>query len=235
MRLHCLQHVPFENEAYIGIWAKENGHAVTRTLLYKGEEPPLLGSFEWLIVLGGPMGVYDEAEYSWLVEEKKFIKKAIATGKIVLGLCLGAQLISSVMGGKVAKNEHKEIGWFPITLTEEAKKSPIFSALPESFTAFEWHGDTFEIPPRGRKIASGEACHNQAFVISRAIGLQFHLEYTKESVELLIKNCGGDLTSGPYTQDASEIRSKIGLFDEANRTMGLLLNAMEAEYGKKPD
>jgi len=235
MKLHCLQHVPFENEAYIGKWAKENGHTVTRTLLYMGEELPLLGSFEWLIVLGGPMGVYDEAEYAWLADEKKYIKKAIATGKIVLGLCLGAQLISSVMGGQVTKNKHKEIGWFPITLTEEAKNSPIFKSLPESFTAFEWHGDTFEIPPRSRKIASSEACRNQAFEIGRAIGLQFHLEYTKESIELLIENCGSDITAGPYTQDAAQIRSHSGLFEETNRNMDLLLNTIAAEYGKIPD
>jgi GMP synthase-like glutamine amidotransferase len=221
--------------ANIALWANEKGHTVTGTLLYKGEDLPLLGSFDWLVVMGGSMGANDVAQYPWLAREKKFIRQAVASGKIVLGICLGAQLISDSMGGKVTKNPQKEIGWYPVTLTDEAKSSPVFKALPSRFMAFHWHGDTFSIPQHGgRKLAYSDACDDQAFEIGRAIGLQFHLEFSKESIEHLIKNCGGELVSGPHVQDAAAIRAGLGNLSETDRLMHLLLDSIETEYGKNP-
>lgn len=234
MRIHYIQHVPFEDMANIEEWAKSRGHSVTRTLLYKGEEFPLLGSFDWLVVMGGPMGVYDEAEYPWLAGEKRFVRNAIATGKIVLGVCLGAQLIAAATGGEVSKNPQKEIGWYQVSLAGDAKSSPVLSVLPEKFMAFHWHGDTFAIPPGARRLAFSDACANQAFEFGRAIGLQFHLETSPGSMERLIENCRGELVKGPFIQDVDTMRSGSPNFDGIKKLLYQLLDRIEAEYGRNP-
>ena len=235
MRLHCLRHVPFEGMANIGTWAKARGHTVTETLLFEGEELPLLSRFDLLVIMGGPMSTHDEAQYPWLKAEKRFIRMAVATGKLVLGVCLGSQLIAEAMGGKVSKSQFREIGWLPVKMTPEAKRSSVFGFMPEEVTAFQWHGDTFTLPPGARKLASSEACENQAFEIGRAIGLQFHLESTEESIEMLIENCGSDLTEGKYVQDAGRIRAGYGHLPEINRLLETLLDNMEKEYTIVPE
>jgi len=220
--------------ASIESWAKSKGHSTGTTHIYR-EELPLLGSFDWLVVMGGPMGADDDVKYPWLKDEKRFIRSAVATGKIVLGVCLGAQLIAGAMGGTVTKNKFREVGWFPVKLTPEAQNSPVFRRLPRELMAFHWHGDTFSIPPGARKLASSEACDNQGFELGRAIGLQFHLESTRESIEKLIGNCSGDLDGSRYVQDAEHIRTGYGHLPEVNRALYLLLDSIESEYGKDPD
>ena len=234
MRLHCIQHVPFEDMANIEVWAKNKGFRVSRTLLYEGEELPLLSAFDLLVVMGGPMSVHDEAQYPWLKREKKFIRQAMATGKMVLGICLGAQLIAHALGANVTKNPQKEIGWFPVKLTPEARNAPVFQGIPEELMAFHWHGDTFEIPKGAVHIASSEACVNQAFVLGRIYGLQFHLESSRDSIERLIKNCGDELTHGKYIQDAEKIRSGMGYLKETGVALSLLLDRIEMEFEKNP-
>ncbi len=228
MRLHCLQHEPFVGPGTIEAWAMEKGYTMTRTLFYEAEELPLLGSFDLLVIVGGTMGANDEGKFPWMAEEKRFIKKALATGKIVLGLCLGAQLLGSVLNGAVTKNPYKEIGWFPVCLTEEAKSFPVFSGLSERFMAFQWHGDTFSIPPGARRLASSEACPDQAFELGRAIGIQFHPEASKESIEGLLDQYGRSPAEGPYTQNADTIRAGYGYLEEQRRTMWRLLDNIDA-------
>ncbi len=121
MRLHSLQHIPFEDLAHIEMWAQDKSHSVSRTLLFNNDPFPQVGEFDWLIILGGPMNIYEEKEYPWLKREKKFIAEAIAQQKVVLGICLGAQLVADCLGGKVIT--FKEIGWYPVRLTPEAKNS----------------------------------------------------------------------------------------------------------------
>jgi GMP synthase-like glutamine amidotransferase len=118
MRIHYLQHVPFEDSAKIGEWARDTGHTVTCTRLCDEEALPPLNSFDWLVIMGGPMNVYEHQAYPWLVPEKRLIERAIEHGKFVLGVCLGAQLAADVLGGPVTKNRYREIGWFPVSLTE---------------------------------------------------------------------------------------------------------------------
>ncbi len=108
------------------------------------------------------MNIYEEDRFSWLAREKIFIKDAIDAGKIVLGVCLGAQLIASVLGAKIHRNQYPEIGWFDVRLTDAARKSRVFKWLPERFTVFHWHGDTFDLPPGATGIAESDACMNQA-------------------------------------------------------------------------
>jgi len=132
MRIHYLQHVPFEDLANIESWAKDRSHDLSRTLLFQEESPPKLNEFDWLIIMGGPMNIYEHDKYPWLVKEKEFIRQAIEEDKIVLGICLGDQLMADVLGGKVHRNDHREIGWFPVKLTDEGVASRIFGGFRTS-------------------------------------------------------------------------------------------------------
>ncbi len=229
MRIHYLQHVPFESPANILNWAKERGHSITGTHLYKNQPFPDFSSFDMLVVMGGPMGVYDENKYSFLKREKVFIENAINLGKKVLGVCLGAQLIADVLGAKVYKNKYKEIGWFPVNLTEEGKQSDIFKNLPNEFTPFHWHGDTFDLPRGAKRTAYNEATQNQAFEIDgKIIGLQFHLETTKESAKELIENSQEELKEkGKYIQSLEEMLSKDDYFTLIKYQLYQLLDNFE--------
>ena len=230
IRMHYLQHVPFEDLANIEVWAKEKGFSITSTKLYSDESLPMRDEFDWLVIMGGPMNIYEEHIYRWLGQEKRFIEQAISDGKLVLGICLGAQLIADVLGGKVHKNKYKEIGWFDVELTADAKNSRVFNNLGERFIAFHWHGDTFDIPPGCIHAAKSEVCANQAFATEdgKVVGLQFHLETSRESVEKLLNYCKDDIIdSGKYVQSEEEMLSKADEYLKAiNEQMVKLLENM---------
>lgn len=234
MRIHSLEHEPFEGLGNIEVWAKKKGHSITKTLLFKNERLPEMSDFDWLFIMGGSMNIYEEDKYPWLAREKNFISEAITCKKIVLGVCLGSQLIADVLGGKVSRNRYKEIGWFPVTLTRAARNSSIFSALPSKFMAFHWHGDTFKIPHGAVRIAESEGCANQAFEYDngRVTGLQFHLDYSIESINLMFHNCGDEIVDGKYIQKPDEIISKASYVQGINRLLNLLLDNIEREFGR---
>ncbi|UCE79542.1 MAG: type 1 glutamine amidotransferase [Nitrospiraceae bacterium] len=206
MNIHYVQHVPYEGPGSIELWSTSNGHKLTSTQIYKNEILPEMDTIDWLVIIGGPMNIYQEDEHGWLVREKNFIGKAIEARKIVVGICLGAQLIADTLGARVYRNSHKEIGWFPIAFSVAARQSEIFGFLPAHLTVFHWHGDTFDITENALLLASSEACQNQAFLYDgRVIGLQFHLESTHDSVQQLVENCRDELVQSPHIQSADEI------------------------------
>lgn len=220
MRIHSLQHVPFED---IGSMANDfaaRAYSLSSTHWYRGDKAPALHSFDALIVMGGPMGIYDEAIYPWLAEEKILVEQAIAAGKIVLGICLGAQLIADVLGGKVTRNAHKEIGWLPLQILPAAKDHPIARILAKYPEVFHWHGDTFAIPPGAVHLARSEGCLNQAYVFNDNVyGFQFHLETTPASARALIENCAEDIDGSHYTQTAELMLADVQKFAQINRAM----------------
>ena len=227
MKIHYLQHVSFEGIAYIENWIKVNENEVAGTKLFAGEIPAADMDYDMLVVMGGPMNIYEEDKYPWLAKEKRYIDKAIAAKKSVLGICLGAQLIADVLGARVYKNSHREIGWHPVTLTPEAKNTTVFNGLPEKFTAFHWHGDTFDIPSGAIRTAKSKACPNQAFEYdNRVIGLQFHLESFDNSIAALIQNCGDEIVEGSYIQTPEEITAGFKHIEKLNRLMESLLNRL---------
>lgn len=232
MRIHYLQHVPFETPGYIAEWVHQKGHTITGTHLYNYERFPDLEQFDWLIILGGPMNIYEEQEYPWLADEKQFIKEAIANRKAVLGICLGAQLIADVLGGEVTKNPAGEIGWLPVELTAEAFRWAYFEHFPETFPVFQWHNDTFSILPAGAFcLAESEACSHQAFIYSdRVIGFQFHLESSAENISALMHYCAAEMKPGIYQQNEQQIRSGMDLLPAANSLMREFLDQLEAQY-----
>ena len=211
MNIAIFQHVPFEGPAKIETWLKEKGHKLRHTRFYEDSTIPLLKGVQGLIIMGGPMGAQDEEKFNWMIREKAFIKKALEAGLPVLGVCLGAQLMASVLGAKVYPNKEKEIGWFPIELTSEGLESGILGNLP-SFEVLHWHGDTFDLPNGATRLAKSQACLNQAFVWGRrALGLQFHLEMGEAELKGILDNCGDELNQkGNFIQDAKFILDNAG-------------------------
>ncbi len=226
MRISYLQHVPFENPAYILEWCQENNISISGTALYNNESFPRLDEFDCLVIMGGPMGVYDEDKYLWLKPEKKFIHRAIESNKIIIGICLGAQLIADVLGASVYKNDFKEIGWFPVSKANGSPLAETDILLPDNFYAFHWHGDTYDIPHGAIHVAESKACKNQAFVFNnRIFAFQFHLESTQESIDLLIENCAHELTpSGKHIQSEQDIRKNNSLISKSNNLMKSILD-----------
>ncbi|MFA6959160.1 MAG: type 1 glutamine amidotransferase [Opitutaceae bacterium] len=205
MRIHWFQHVPFEGLGAIEGWLRDRGHTLTCTRFYAGETAPAdVEGFDWLIIMGGPMNIYQYRDYPWLRAEKRVIREAVAANKRVLGVCLGAQLIADALGGKVYQNDECEIGWFSVTAVAEGAGSPF--AFPAEAVVLHWHGDTFALPPGGVWLARSEACEHQAFAVGlRVLGLQFHLEMTADDATRIVKECGGELTHGHYVQTAAKI------------------------------
>jgi GMP synthase-like glutamine amidotransferase len=226
MNIRCLTHVPFEDAANIAVWAEQRGHTLTYTHLHRYDQLPAADSFDMVAIMGGLMNIYEHAPYPWLAQEKKFIRRTIDAGKKVIGICLGAQLITDVLGGQVRPNTYKEIGWHPIKLTSRAARSAAFSALPKTMTVFHWHGDTFSIPPGAIHLASSTVCTNQAFQYGeQVLALQFHLEYSKESIEKMLEHCSDELIDSPYIQTAEEIRSGMTNIQQNTEWLYTLLDA----------
>jgi len=206
MRVHVLQHVPFEGLGSIGPWLERRGHTVAWTRLFETASFPALESLDLVVALGGPMSVNDEAELPWLASEKRFVADAIEAGKGVLGICLGAQLVAAARGAKVRPNREREIGWHPVSRVEVAREHPCAWLLPSRLEAFHWHGETFELPEGAVQLARSEGCEQQAFALGdRVIGLQFHLETTPASARALIEHCPADLAPGRFVQSAAEM------------------------------
>ena len=156
MRAHWLQHVRFEGLGTIEPWLLAAGYEITGTAFFESSEMPPIGDVDLLIAMGGPMSVNDEQRYPWLIREKQYIRLAIDSGKPVLGICLGAQLIAAAMGAQVYANPVKEIGWFPVYGLTSGRGS-VFT-FPPTIEVFHWHGETFYLPPGAVHLSRSAGC-----------------------------------------------------------------------------
>lgn len=150
--------------------------------LYAGETLPPPGEAAAVIVLGGYMGVHDEAQHPFLRPLKDYMRAAAESGIPLLGICLGGQLLAHVLDGQVRGNDRGEKGVCEIRLTPAAKDDPLFADLPRTFSAFQWHNDSFDIPPGAVPLASSSSCPGQAFRYRNAWGVQFHPEVDESIV-----------------------------------------------------
>ncbi|MFO7369844.1 MAG: type 1 glutamine amidotransferase [Bacteroidales bacterium] len=227
LRIHIFQHVSFEGPAAIKVWAEKNGHLLSYTRFYNNEKIPEPDEIDWLIVMGGPMGVYDQLQYPWLKTEIDFIHKAIVRSKVVIGICLGAQLIASALGARVYRGPLPEIGWFPIKIDRKAAALNGLDFLPPETVVFHWHQDTFEIPDQAVALASSEAFPNQAFIYGQyVLALQFHFEMNYPALENMINHGDNELVAGKWVQTAPEILDRMPLIVENNTRLFQLLDVM---------
>lgn len=224
MRIHCFQHVPFEGMGVISSWCLQHNFKIQYTQFYKDYEFPNIEDIDLLIIMGGSMGVYDESQYSWLKQEKLFIKSAIDNGKKIMGICLGAQLIASVLGANVYKNNEKEIGWFPLQYSKEAVSLGFSGSLNEDNFVFHWHGDAFELPPNAISIGSSKATACQGFIYDdRVVGLQYHLEVDNNYILDLVEHGRGELTEGKYIQSKNDITNTLSYYEYCHSLMFKIL------------
>jgi len=205
MRAHVFQHLPFERPGNIEPWLRNAGYDISYTYFFEDQQIPVVQEIDFLVIMGGSMSVNDEEQRPWLVAEKQFIRDFVATGKPVLGICLGAQLIASALGAKVYPNKDKEIGWFPVKCYQT---TPPDFQFPISFLPLHWHGETFDLPDGAVLLASSEACKNQAFQYGKKVlAIQFHPEATMEIIESFIFHFRKELVPGKYIQSSEEILS----------------------------
>ena len=179
MKITIWQNVEFEDPSVIKDWADDRGYELNIQKTYLNED---LNIADALIVLGGPMSVYDNLEFLKPVKIK--LKEHINSGGAVYGICLGAQLIAEALGAKVYSSGTREIGWRGV----EIKKSGLTSSLSANETVFHWHGDTFDLPESAELLASNDAFRNQAFSANggKILGTQFHFEATLKSINVLL-------------------------------------------------
>jgi len=225
MNIHYIQHVPFEGLGSMAPWLTGNGHSIACTALWNDDPLPSLQDLDVLIIMGGPMSVYDDPLYPWLTREKTFIRQAILEQKIVIGICLGAQLLAAVLGAEVYRNQWQEIGWFPVRVAPSFAQwlqRPVAPAL----TVFHWHGDTFTLPPGAVNHLDSAACPHQLFTVGdRVIGIQFHPEATPAAVQDMADHEGDELSLAPYIQDRETILSPAH-HQAGNRLMEEILDRL---------
>lgn len=227
MHFHCLQHVSFENSGTIAEWIALNGHTISYTAFFERDFTlPTVNEFDALLILGGYMNVDEEEKFPWLVQEKEFIRQAIASGKKVIGICLGSQLIASALGNKVYPGIEKEIGFFPIQFTENALRHPLFNHFTNPYTVFHWHGDTFDLPENAELVAATNICKHQAFLIKdKVLGLQFHFEMNEAIIRDMLLHDGHELEEeGNYIQKQSGIIAGLHYLQQNKKDLFTLLD-----------
>jgi GMP synthase (glutamine-hydrolysing) len=144
-----------------------------------------------IVILGGPMGVYERDRYAFIDPEIRLARRAVETGTPILGICLGSQILAEACGGRVYPGPVAELGWAPVTLSPEGRKDPLLGRLGSSFDVFHWHGDTFDLPPSAVHLAATPRYRNQAFRVGpRAYGFQFHVEFTPAIIEAILTDGG---------------------------------------------
>ncbi|KKG18186.1 amidotransferase [Methanosarcina sp. 2.H.T.1A.6] len=229
MKIHVLQHSALNTLGTIEEYARTNNHPLESTRFYKITNPPSLESFDLLVIMGGPMGIYDYEENPWLRDEKAFIKQAIEAGKPVLGICLGAQLLADVLGARVYENGHKEMGWFPVKLVRTEENEPEFlKGLPEKITVFHWHLRTFDLPAGAVHLFRSEGCKNQGFIHNgRVVALQFHPEATDERIKTMIGKSGPIIENGQFIQKKEEMLGQKEYLAETKKFMFKVLDRFE--------
>jgi len=158
----------------------ERGGDLERVELDEGDPLPDWREFDAIVAMGGPMGATDDADLPWLTPEKQLIGEAVRAGVPFWGVCLGVQLLAASLGARVYRGPEPEVGLLPVTLTAAARNDPVFAAAPDDLVTLQWHGDTFDLPEGGVRLAGSPAYPNQAFRLGRAYGVQFHLEVSGE-------------------------------------------------------
>lgn len=223
-RVVALTHVECEGLGWWGEFFQERGVDVVRVRLNDGDPLPDLDRYDAVLILGGPMNVDEDENYPWLVAEKAAIKTTAESGKPIMGICLGAQLLARALGADVTRNPAKEIGWHLVTLTHEGQEDPLFEGLNSLLPVFQWHGDTFSLPNGATLLATSTLCCHQAFRYGKcAYGIQFHVEVTPamlpEWVRTYRQEVERELPPGTGERMIEQARATAGAAHELSRAI----------------
>jgi len=227
MHIHYFQHDHFEDLGFIGDWAATHNFTTSVTRFDQVPQLPSHHDYDWLVVLGGKMGVYDTVDFPWITAEIKFIQEAVEKGKIVIGICLGSQLVASALGAKVYKNKELESGFRPVKFSVEASADEIFRHFPAELKVMHMHFDIFDLPEGAVTMASSDITPCQAFRYGKNVfALQFHFEVTETNAPLFIREVTPALIPGRYTQNPEEMSLEIPACRYNNQVFTNMLEAI---------
>jgi GMP synthase (glutamine-hydrolysing) len=236
MNIHFVIHESFEAPGAYEVWARDRGYNTTRSRVYAGEPLPAgVGDIDLLVIFGGPQSPATTKEACPHFDahaEMALINLAIAAGKAVVGVCLGAQLIGEALGAQHARSPEPEIGSFPIVLTAEGRANPKFTAFGDGLVVGHWHGDMPGLTPGATVIARSEGCPRQIIEYTPLVhGFQCHMEFTREVVEGLIAASADELNrlaARPFIQQADALRTNT--YARMNQALFGFLDALMADY-----
>ncbi|HVZ55901.1 MAG TPA: type 1 glutamine amidotransferase [Chitinophagaceae bacterium] len=224
MQIHFVQHVSFEHPGSLLGWAESEEHPYRITHAGDRAAFPEPEHFDFLVLMGGPMGVYQEDRFPWLRREKDFLRATLAAGRQVLGICLGCQLLAEVLGGRVYPHTQPELGWWPLhTVTDH----PFTAGLPARFDGFHFHGDTYDLPPGATRLFSSAGCAQQGFAWGdQALGLQFHPEIQEDLLRDMVSGEAVPWSPSAFVQGREEIlsRAAAALPQQGDRMRRILHN-----------
>ncbi|TGE08650.1 type 1 glutamine amidotransferase [Hymenobacter fodinae] len=230
MQIHCFQHMPDEGPGHIAAWATTRGHHLHVSAWHNPTAAsPDFSRADLLVVLGGAMGVHDEAEFPWLRQEKSAIKAALDANVPVLGLCLGSQLVAQQLGATVGRNAEPEVGFWPVQFTLEARQHSLFRHVPEAVLALHWHYDAFTLPPGAQLLAYSPPTSCQGFLWGeRVVGLQFHPEADAQWLASIVEAEGHLLKPAAFVQTPTAIQAEAATLETSPAFLYPLLDGMLA-------
>lgn len=209
-----LQNASGEGPGILGDLLDRRGWDRKTIRLHRGEViPPDWETYHVMIVMGGPMNVYEEDTYPFLATESVVIEEGLRKGLPVLGFCLGVQLMAKASGAEVFKGREKEIGWYPVRLTTEGMNDPLFKSFPDEFMMFQWHRDTYHLPQGAVRLVDSENYPNQAMRIGdMSYGFQFHFEITRDMITEWLESGRDEIGEKHYGSLSNQIFNDTGRF-----------------------
>lgn len=209
MKILCITHADFETPGIITDWAVGHDYGLTVVKPYRGEVLPNMNDFNCLIVMGGPQSAVTLEDYPYLHLEVDTVRAALVQDKPVIGFCLGAQLIGVALGTKAERSPEKEVGVYPITLTQAGMDDTLFKGMPQSFPVIHWHNDMPGLTNDAVILASSIGCPRQVVKYKPNVyGFQCHMEITAEGIDAMILAVPEDLAPSRFTQSSDLLRAQ---------------------------
>jgi GMP synthase (glutamine-hydrolysing) len=227
LKILYLIHADFRIPGIVEKWAKQHKYQFQIVRPYQGDSLPSIADFDMLILMGGPQSPLKLDQFPYLADEINLIKKAIAAKKKVLGFCLGAQLVGEALGAKTERSPEKEVGVYPVTLTEDALTDPLLEGFNREVPMLHWHNDMPGLTTESVLLGYTAGCPRQLIrYLPGVYGFQPHLEITRNNMKIMIAFASADLKPSRYTQTADELRKQD--YERINAMMIKILDRLVA-------